>query len=171
MLAKLPVFDGLLRNVNITTSQSPLVSVPPPKRTAGEMKRAVNSMPMLFSWRWMISYVRARSGLPDVVVNANFSSPTPGQLKIFELPADGVSGPPVQPFFLSSAIAFRWLNFQRAYGVWYCGSNGLKMLLCRTGSSLTELTRPVLTYSTSRIWPRLMPVMIAWRTNAFFSAG
>ena len=67
----------------------------------------------------MISNVRERSGLPEVVVNGNDSLPTFGQLKILLLPELGVSGPPVQPFFFSSAIAFRWLNFQRAYGVLY----------------------------------------------------
>ena len=89
----------------------------------------MNSMPTLFNCLWMISNVRARSGLPDVVVNWNDSSPTPGQLKIFELPALGVSGPPVQPFFFSSAMTFFWLNFHRLYGVCVRGSNGLKMLL------------------------------------------
>ena len=78
------------------------------------MNRGVNSMPIAFGWRWTISNVSARSGLPEVVVNANLSSPTPGQLKIFELLALGVSGPPVQPPFFKIAIAFRWLNFHRA---------------------------------------------------------
>src|SRR5919106_4666821 len=120
---------GSLRNVNITACQSPEVSVPPPKSTAGEMKRGVNSIPTLLSCLWMISNVRARSGLPDVVVKANLSSPTPGQLKIFEFEPLGVSGPPVQPFFFKSAIAFRWLNFHRLYAGLYAASNGLKMLL------------------------------------------
>ena len=101
--------------VNITDCQSPLVSVPPPNSTAGEMNRGVNSMPTLFNCFWMISYVRARSGLPDVVVKANESLPTFGQLKMFEFPALGLSGPPVQPFFFSSAIAFLWLNFHFAH--------------------------------------------------------
>ena len=39
-------------------------------------------MPTLLSCLWMISNVRARSGLPDVVVKANDNCPTPGQLKI-----------------------------------------------------------------------------------------
>ena len=98
-------------NVNMTAWQSPEVSIPPPKSTAGEMKRAVNSIPTLFNCRWMISNVEARSGLPDVVVKANVSWPTPGQLKIFEFPELGVSGPPVHPFFFRIAMAFRWLNF------------------------------------------------------------
>ena len=70
----------------------------------------------------MISYVWARSGLPDVVVKANLSSPTPGQLKSLLLLPLGVSGPPVHPFFFSSAIAFFWLNLYRAYGVLYAVS-------------------------------------------------
>ncbi len=73
----------------------------------------------------MISNVSARSGLPDVVVKANESWPTSGQLKIFELLAVGLSGPPVQPFFFSRAMTFLWLNFHLAYGVAYAGSNGL----------------------------------------------
>src|ERR687891_1501628 len=145
---------GSLRNVNITACQSPEVSVPPPKSTAGEMNRGVNSIPTLLSCRWMISNVRARSGLPDVVVKANESWPTPGQLKILVFEPLGVSGPPVQPFFLSSAIAFRWLNFQREYAGLYAGSNGFQMLLWRTGISLRLGTRPVFTYSTSRICAR-----------------
>ena len=104
-------------NVNITDCQSPPVSTPPPKSTAAEMKRGVKLIPTLFNCLCRISNVKARSGLPDVVVNWNVSSPTPGQLKIFELPALAVSGPPVQPFFFSSAMAFFWLNPQRLYGV------------------------------------------------------
>src|SRR6476659_1814315 len=125
MLAKLPVFDGLLWKVNRTICQSPEVRVPPPNSTAGEMNRGVSSIPTLLSCFWMISKVSARSGLPDVVVNANESLPTFGQLKMLELLADGLSGPPVHPFFFSRAITFRWLNFHLAYGVLYWGSNGL----------------------------------------------
>jgi hypothetical protein len=116
-------------NVNMIICQSPFVSVPPPKRTAGEMNRAVSSTPTLLSCLWMISKVNARSGLPDVVVNSNDSLPTVGQLKIRELSEAGRSGPPVQPFFFSSAMTFRWLNFHRAYAGTYSFSNGLKMWL------------------------------------------
>src|SRR6478735_8325979 len=117
MLAKLPVFDGLLRKVNITICQSPEVRVPPPNSTAAEMNRGVSSMPTLLSCLWMISNVSARSGLADVVVNANDSLPTFGQLKMSELLAVGLSGPPVQPFFFSRAITFFWLKPHFAYGV------------------------------------------------------
>ena len=125
MLAKLPVCDGELMNVNRTICQSPEVSVPPPNSTAGEMNRGVSSIPTLLSWFWMISNVCARSGLPDVVVKTNESLPTFGQLKMLELPAVGLSGPPVHPFFFSRAMTFLWLNFHLAYGVLYWGSNGL----------------------------------------------
>ena len=73
-------------NVNRTICQSPEVSVPPPNSTAGEMNRGVSSIPTLLSCFWMISNVSARSGLPDVVVKANESLPTFGQLKMLELP-------------------------------------------------------------------------------------
>ncbi len=110
MLKKVPPLVGPPVNVNITDCQSPEVSVRPPKSTDGERNRGVKLMPTLFNCRWMISNVRARSGLPDVVVNANVNSPTPGQLKIFELPELGLSGPPVHPFFFKSAIVFVWLK-------------------------------------------------------------
>ena len=104
-------FVGPPMKVNRTNCQSPEVRVPPPNSTAGEMNRGVSSMPTLLSCFWMISYVSARSGLPDVVVKANESLPTFGQLKMLEFPALGLSGPPVHPFFFSRAMAFFWLNF------------------------------------------------------------
>ena len=93
----------------------------------------------------MISNVSARSWLPVVVVKRNQSLPTSGQLQMLGCSAEGVSGPPVQPFFFSSAMTFFWLNFHFAYGCLYWGSNGLKMLLCRTGSSFADGRGPVLT--------------------------
>jgi hypothetical protein len=58
----------------------------------------------------MISNVSARSWLPLVVVKRKLSLPTPGQLQMALFEAEGVLGPPVQPFFFSSAMTAFWLN-------------------------------------------------------------
>ena len=45
-----------------------------------------------------------------VVVKRNDSFPTPGQLQMLLLLAEGVFGPPVQPFAFSMVMTFFWLN-------------------------------------------------------------
>ena len=72
--------------------------------------RGTSSMPTLFSCRWMISNVRARSWLPVVVKNRNDSLPTLGHEKMLLFPALGLSGPPVQPCALSRSITACWLK-------------------------------------------------------------
>ena len=117
-------------NVNSTDCQSPEVSVPPPNSTAGEMNRGVNSMPTLFICFWMISNVSARSGLPDVVVKANESLPTFGQLKMLEFPAAGLIGPAGAAVLLQQSddvlLAELPLRANRRCSP---GSNGLNTLL------------------------------------------
>ena len=65
----------------------------------------------------------------------------------------------MQPLALRIEMAFFWLNPNGChvcalYSVW----NGLKIALFRTG-------RPgaISRYSALAIWPRLMPVTMAWR--------
>ena len=72
-----------------------------PNITPAVWNRGASSMPTDFSWRWMISNVRARSWLPVVVKNRNDSLPTFGHEKMSLLFALGLSGPPVQPFAFS----------------------------------------------------------------------
>jgi hypothetical protein len=43
-------------------------------------------------------------------VKRNDSFPTPGQLQMALLFADGALGPPVQPFFFRRSMTFFWLK-------------------------------------------------------------
>ncbi len=101
--------DGLPTHVNMTRSQSPDGSVVP-NSVPATWKRATSSIPTLLSCLCMISKASARSWLPVVVPKRNDSLPTFGQLKMDWLFAEGLLGPPVQPFFCRMSMTFCWLN-------------------------------------------------------------
>src|SRR6266508_1017950 len=149
---------GLPTHVNMSRSQSCDGRVVP-NSVPATWNLARSSMPTDFSCRWMISNVSARSWLPVVVPKRNDSLPTFGQDQIAELFAEGLSGPPVQPFAFSVLMTFVWENVYLAQLGRYADSNGLNMWLF-TGF------RPgaIVPYSAFAIWVLFMPVISACRT-------